>query len=1224
MLSGFFRLPTGETMSLLLPAHRVRFMLILLAILASAVPAHAQNSKENADFKLALNLYNDGLFDLAAEQFRQFVSAYPSTPQGIDARFYLGLAEMKLGQYEQARTTFQSFALAYQDHPRAPEAWWNSGECFVALRNFREAALAYERVKVFHPKSTQAPEALVRAGQYFTLAGRPDDARRVLRIVLQEYGSSPAVAAARTRLGELYFAEGNLQQARSELQRVVEGDPSPEAKAQALLVLGNIARAGGNDAQASSLFGEVLEKHAASSAAPAAHLGLGKLLATQGRYRDALEHLKKALEAGGPVDSSLRRDALIAAGDASAAVREYTPAARYYNSFMSAFPADSLLPSVLWRSAVINSTVRNFSRSNELLTRLLAAGNAPLLQRRARIQLAVNALAQGNAPLAYQYDMSYAEMHPDDPATPAVLLRAARIAMDEMQDDRKAAATFELIAGRYPRSEPADDALKGAAAACERMHDPGRALELYRDLIRRYPASEERPDAEQKIRMLETFEIKDKDAGLEKLALLLGDLVARRDPEGLAYRLGETYFSDLKNYSAAAAQFTAAIGGGLADERFINALFLRARAYENLTLQDAQYRGQAIASYETFLASFAADPRAADAAVSLFVLRSADPDSISSAYASARAVTAAEPRRDTLMLLYGIRLMDADSIAPALQAFSALMDEDRGPVSEEASYRRFLCYTKLNQGDSALAAGRAFVRAYPAGMHAAEILVRIGEAALAQGAYDEARKCFADLSERFPYTRGGADARRRLADATALAGEHEEAAALYRTLLAEHAADPLSDENPDGALVLGLARSLVASGRSNEAVPVLQEFVATHPAADDAGAAFNTLGLIAQKQGSLDLATSYFRRAGAAAPDAPASREIADMLYTTGSFADALKQYRRLAETAETADDRRYFTARTILSRLKTGEAGDVEKDIESFARTYPDAREDRAAFDLERGNLLFGRQEYARARTVFEHVADAYENTASAPTALYWIGKILEVSGKAQEARKQYEAILKAYPAAAVLQRVHLALGNIAYAAEKWDAAVQHYRAIVDSADADPGLLPFAMSNLIETYETAGIYDAALALARKYLELYPESDDSFDKKIKIGILYQRLGYNDQSIAQLESLLDQAGSDMEAEIRYAIGEANYGKGAYQQAILEFLKVPYLVTKKGKVDWTANALYMSGQSYEKLGRHDQALVMYQQIVDRQGIDETFKAAARKEIQRVRTILKSTSP
>jgi tetratricopeptide (TPR) repeat protein len=238
----------------------------------------------------------------------------------------------------------------------------------------------------------------------------------------------------------------------------------------------------------------------------------------------------------------------------------------------------------------------------------------------------------------------------------------------------------------------------------------------------------------------------------------------------------------------------------------------------------------------------------------------------------------------------------------------------------------------------------------------------------------------------------------------------------------------------------------------------------------------------------------------------------------------------------------------------------------------------------------------------------------------MYWTGKTLESTKKQPEALKLYEVLMKNYPASPVMPRVYLALGNIYYDLEKWDESIRNYRLIVDDPDADKSLLPIAMSNLIETYETAGVFDAALQLTRKYLELYPNNEDSFDKKIKIGVLYQRLGYNEQSVLHLQTLLDQAGSDLEGEIRYYIAEANYNKGDFQQAILDFLKVPYLVTKKGKMDWTANSLYMAGQSYEKLGRFDQALTMYQQILGRSGIDETFKAAAKKEIERVKLVVK----
>ena len=105
----------------------VPLAILLAAWLASAPIALSQNTKENADFKLAINLYNDRLYDLALEQLKQFIAAYPATSEGIEARFYLGLVQSQLKQYDEARITFQTFALTYQDNPRAPEAWWNVG-----------------------------------------------------------------------------------------------------------------------------------------------------------------------------------------------------------------------------------------------------------------------------------------------------------------------------------------------------------------------------------------------------------------------------------------------------------------------------------------------------------------------------------------------------------------------------------------------------------------------------------------------------------------------------------------------------------------------------------------------------------------------------------------------------------------------------------------------------------------------------------------------------------------------------------------------------------------------------------------------------------------------------------------------------------------------------------------------------------------------------------------
>jgi hypothetical protein len=48
--------------------------------------------------------------------------------------------------------------------------------------------------------------------------------------------------------------------------------------------------------------------------------------------------------------------------------------------------------------------------------------------------------------------------------------------------------------------------------------------------------------------------------------------------------------------------------------------------------------------------------------------------------------------------------------------------------------------------------------------------------------------------------------------------------------------------------------------------------------------------------------------------------------------------------------------------------------------------------------------------------------------------------------------------------------------------------------------------------------------------------------------------------------------------------------------------------------------MAGQSYEKMSKFDQAITMYKQILERPGVDATFKAGAQREIDRVNVFLR----
>jgi len=1199
----------------------LRHLVFVLLLVGFGAEVRCQNSKENADFKLALNLYNDSLFDLAAEQMKQFIASYPNTAQGIEARFYLGLTQLKLQRYDDARMTFQTFALTYQDNPKAPEAWWNVGESYAAIQNYREAALGFERVKVFHPKSKLAPDALVRAGAYFSMAGERENARRVLRIVLQEYPASSAVLSARTNLAKIYFDEGNLEQAQSELKRVIEGDPSPDAKAQALMILGNIQQSTGKGEQAKAQYQEIITRYKTTSAVQGAYVSLGKLLASSGKPAEAIDNFKKALAEKSHTDSSLIREATLEMGSAYASLKDYSNAVTSYEKYLAEGPADERTADVLWKIARTSARGKIFKKSNDACNRILKSGSPDQLKRRAQLLLAVNAQEQKNPALAIQLLGEFAGSYPDDPTTPAVVFRMASITEKELRDPRRAAPIYESLPARFQRSPLVDDALAGAARCFEQLKEFDRALILEREITEKYPASEFVPGVRDRIATIEIFEAKDKDAGLEKLAALVGDVVAQKDKPGLPFRLGEIYFQDLKNYPAAAAQMTNALEAGLTDPRAREARYLRAKSLEYMSRRDEKQRPAAIEAYQEFLQSSATDARSTDAALALFTLRAT---TATGAYSSAAEILARFPefpRRDAILLRIGILQEKADSTAAALQTYTELIDAyPLSPSAEEAGYRRFGLLVRTGPLDSAITAGDAYNAAHPSGPNTATVTARLADIALERQNAARAAGLYQHLTTEFFYSSLAPQAQTHLADARASNGDYTEAIALYNELMKQQRENLLDEKEVDPDLLLALGKAQYLSGSFKEAKTSLFQLLEHERTGPRAGEAYYTLGVIARSQGALEAATGYFRLAGTVAPGAGATRDIANLLYDSGEYTDAIRQYTQLSQTAKADSDRQYYDARIILARLRSDDAGPAEKEIAAFTKKYSDARADFAAFELEKGNFAFRKNDYPRALKSYQVVTGKYDDTPSAPEGLYWTGKTLEATNKTLDAIESFTRLLQDYPDAPIAPRAHLALGNIYYRLEKWDESIKSYRRIVDNPKADPALLPFAMSNLIETYETAGANDAALALTRKYLDLYPNSEDNLDKRIKIGILYERLGYYDQAVLHLQALLDEAGSDLEGEIRYYIAEANYNKGDYQQAILDFLKVPYLVTKKGKIDWTANSLYMSGQSYEKMGRYDQALIMYQQILDRSGIDETFKIAARKEIDRVKLVLK----
>jgi TolA-binding protein len=1203
---------------------RKQISIILIFLMVVNTVLYSQETKESDEYKLAINLYNDNMFDLALDQFKNFVNAYPGSNQAIEARYYIGLVQFKLKKFEEARVSFQNFALSYTDNSKAADAWFKVGESYVALKNFREAALAFERVKVFQPKSQLAPEALFKSAEYFTKDGDLTNARKNLQAIMQDYSGSDLVQAARLSLAELYLEDGNVDLAQSEARRVMNTES--KYKPAGLILLGRIYVTLGQFDEAEKNLLTVIKNYKNSSNALQANFELGMMYKQSKDFTKAVSEFEKIVN-DKIADVSFRESANFELGLSYYELKDFKSASKYFENLIQSFPESEWLGEVMLWAGKSRARANNFKAALSWYDKILATKKSDDISAHALIQASYSAEKSGSVSLAIEYYKRFLQKFPDHSGNAEASVRVADLLRDELKDYQQAIKYYEeaihILEQRSPESlqRKMISSLKLKIAECYSTSGYNEyAINNYKEIIKNFPSDREALEAIQRLEAIKTLSGKDYKVGMEKIAKLIGDLLTDKPKGDVAYNLAEVYYNDLKDFVSAADYYSLALNKGIDTKKAKSAAYCRANALAQFSQFDTSFADHAVDYLEYYLANYPIDEKSDEVKYKLLTLKvkssALDSEKLLRDFISSNPKSNFVP--STLKQL-GDNYYLSKNYNDATPTYQRILKEyPNSDVAEYANFQIGKIYFESGSNDSCIATFSKIIDKYPNSIYTAGAMKMLADAFINQTQYNEAVKIIQQLTEQFYYTQvlDGVD----VLYSKALIGSnnYDKAINILKTIIDDSKNNPFV-EKMDYELKLSLAQAYDKKGESQKAIPLYHEYLKNADTNVKFSDVYVALGNIAKAQGANETATVYYKLAGSSG-NPKALKDIADLLFQNGRYHEAEKYYKDLLQNAPNDDDKKYFQSRIIVCKLKRDDLKEAEPLITDFSKKYKKAVEYLAEFDYEKGLHFYRNQDLTHAKKIFEAVADDYDKTEYCPLSEYYLGKILENNKKLPDAIKKYESILKKYPNSNAGPRVLLALGNINYSAEKYEDAIRYYQSIVESPEKAGDMLLFAMTNLIQAYESTKLYDAALKLTRNFIERYPKDSSVVDKRIKIGILYTRLEYYDQAILHFQTLLDQVGSEYEAEIRYNFGETYYYKGDYQQAILEFLKVPYLANAKGVENWTATAFYMAGQAYERMGKYDKALSMYQQIIDRPGIDVNFKAGARKEIDRVKSIIK----
>ena len=141
-------------------------------------PPQPQAPPPDVVYNNALRDYNAGRYDLASQEFTDYMKFYPNTDLAGNAQFYLADLEYRQGNYEQAVKDYDKVLQDYPDGNKAPAAQLKKGYALLELGQRSAGVRELNGLITRYPRSIEAQQAKDR---------------------LRKLGASPSASSARQR-----------------------------------------------------------------------------------------------------------------------------------------------------------------------------------------------------------------------------------------------------------------------------------------------------------------------------------------------------------------------------------------------------------------------------------------------------------------------------------------------------------------------------------------------------------------------------------------------------------------------------------------------------------------------------------------------------------------------------------------------------------------------------------------------------------------------------------------------------------------------------------------------------------------------------------------------------------------------------------------------------------------------------------------------------------------
>jgi len=508
----------------------------------------------------------------------------------------------------------------------------------------------------------------------------------------------------------------------------------------------------------------------------------------------------------------------------------------------------------------------------------------------------------------------------------------------------------------------------------------------------------------------------------------------------------------------------------------------------------------------------------------------------------------------------------------------------------EAQYLVGASQAELKQYEPAVKSLEASLAAQPKWRQADDALLLLAQAYTELKNNDKAKAVLRRLTADFPNSRTLDRAHYRLAELAFGGNDFNTASAEYQQVI---------DKWPQSALAPHALYGLGWAKLSQN------DFVAAEKALDTLVQKYPDHKLIPRARYARGVARHQLKNYAGAIEDIqpllkadPTPTEKSDALYLMGLCQSGLQKHAdaTVSLQAALAENPKYVGADKVLYELAWSlkQQGKENEASDAFSRLAAEHADSPLACEAQYhlGEAAYKAGNFKQAGAAYHAAMTKAGKTELGEKAVHKLGWSFFRMDDFANAQQTFRYQQATWPSGPLASDAAFMEGDALLKQKKYAEALAVYGQVKSPSSKD-----FEILTLLHAGQAAGQlkqWEKSVELLDSCVKKFPDTDYMPEIRYERGWAKQNLGKPDEALADYQQVIAKTDREVAARAQFMIGEIQFEQKNHKEAVASFFKVSYGYSYP---QWQAEAAYEAGRCFEVLGKKDQALKQYQELLDK---------------------------